>query len=225
MSIRSKLTCFAAAAGLALVPAAEAVAQACAGYPAAQGQFSLGGRFAAAAWTVEEQGATLGAEASYNRPGNAAVFAHLNLLSDAVEEGRDPVIGLGAAYQLDRFVPALPAWLDVCPVASVVMHRVDGSTRLSIPLGLGFGTELVLADALALMPYAIPQFQLVQVGFDEITWDHRFGIGFGGLVRIGNTLYAGAEFGRNFVEGASFDVAIRGGVMFPVGGVGQAALR
>jgi hypothetical protein len=218
MKLRFKLVSAAATAAFVLVPAADAAAQACAGYPAAQGQFSLGGRFAAEAWTGEGVGASFGVEGSLNRLGNAAVFAHLNLVSGIGDDddARDPVVGVGAAYQLAQFIPALPDWLQVCPVASVVLHRVDDTSYFSIPLGLGFGTELAIPDApVVLMPYAIPQFQLFQIGVDELTWDHRFGIGFGALARLGNVFYVGAEFNRAFVDGASFDAAIRGGITFP----------
>jgi hypothetical protein len=205
----------AAAAVLLAVPAQEASAQACAGWPAGQGQFSVGPRFAGAAWTGDDVGGSFGVEAGLNRVGNAAVFGYLDLVSGINAEDRDPVIGFGAAYEVGNLVPALPGWVSVCPVASVAAHRIDGTTYFSVPLGLGFGTEVGAPGALTVLPYAIPQFQLFQAGLDDITWDHRFGIGFGALARIGNVGYAGVEFNRAFVDGADFDLALRGGITFP----------
>ncbi len=208
----------AAIAAILALPAGEASAQACAGWPAAQGQFSVGARFAAEPWTAAELGSSLGVEAGLNRVGNAAVFGYVDLVSREVNEvednGRDPVIGLAAAYEIGTLVPALPGWLSACPVASVAMQRIDETTYFSIPLGLGFGTSIEI-EGITVMPYAIPQFQLFQVGIDDLTWDHQFGIGFGAMARLADMFYAGIEFNRAFVDGAEFDFALRGGITFP----------
>jgi hypothetical protein len=183
----------------------------CAGFPTAEGQFSVGARF-----SQPVVGNTLGVEASLNRPGNAGVFGYVNIISPEGDADRQSVIGIGASYDVGGFIPAIPEFLSVCPLASVTMQRWDGNTYFGIPLGIGFGTEIGLPDGpIVILPYAIPQFTLVQVGLDNVTWDHNFGIGFGAMARFANAFYAGVEFGRAFVEGADFNIAFRGGVTFP----------
>jgi hypothetical protein len=211
MKMMSKVLSVTAAAAMVLIPTEEAAAQVCAGFPAAQGQYSLGLRYA-----QPVVGNTLGIEGSLNRVGNAAVFGNVNLISPEGEADRQTVVGLGAAYEVGTLVPAIPEFISVCPMASVNMSRYDGNTRFSIPLGIGFGTTIGLPDGpIVILPYAIPQFNLVQVGLDNVSWDHNFGIGFGAMARVGPGIYGGVEFGRAFVEGADFDIAFRGGITFP----------
>jgi hypothetical protein len=209
------ITQAAAVAAMLAFTAANASAQACAGYPAAQGQFSLGGHWSNSVGLLDggNTGTALGVEGSLNRLGNAAVFARLNLITPD-DDDRHAAFGLGAAYEIGGFIPAVPTWLRICPVASVTFSQVDGNARFGVPLGLGFGMELPVEN-FALLPYAVPTFRLVNLGLDDIGWEHNFGIGLGVLARLANLLYVGVEFDRNFVDDANFDFAIRGGVLFP----------
>jgi hypothetical protein len=196
--------------------ASEAAAQACAGFPAAQGQFSLGARWSSSVGVLTDgEGTALGVEGSLNRFGRAAVFGVLNLITPDDDGDQHAAVGVGAAYDITDMIPALPTWLNVCPVASVTYTQIDGNARFGIPLGIGFGASIGVPEGpFTLMPYAIPTFRLVRFGLDEINWENNFGIGFGALARF-DMFYVGVEFDRMFVDDADFDIALRGGIRFP----------
>jgi hypothetical protein len=212
-----KLVPLVAFAAFALVSAQEAAAQVCAGYPAQQGQYSLGARWSNSVGLLSPgTGTALGVEASLNRPGNAGVFGIVNLISPDTDGENHAAFGLGASYEIGGFIPAVPTWLSVCPVASVTYTQVDGNATFGLPLGLGFGATIGVPDApFNLQAYAIPTFRLVRLGLSDINWDNNFGVGLGAMARFGNAFYVGIEFDRAFVDDANFDFALRGGITLP----------
>jgi len=206
-----------AAAAFVLVPAQQAAAQVCSGFPAQQGQYSLGGHWSNSVGLLTDRaGTALGVEASLNRPGNAGVFGVVNLITPDTEGENHAAFGVGASYEIGGFIPAVPEWLSICPVASLTYTQIDGNAHFGVPLGVGFGTTIGVPDGpFTLLGYAIPSFRLVRVALDDINWENRFGVGFGAMARFANAFYVGIEFDRAFVDDADFDFALRGGILFP----------
>lgn len=191
---------------LALAVAAVPVqAQYCAGYPTVAGQTSIGGIVG-----FPEGGLSLGVEANVNLAGPLAFTGNFNLLVPD-EDGADRlnVFGAGVAYEMGQVLPV--TGLSVCPVAAVSVTPVDGLTTLEFPLGLGFATAFG-AEGMNLVAHAMPQFVLFRVG-DE-PFEHNFRIS-AGLTGIFGPLYAGAQLGRPFTEGADITFAVRGGAIIP----------
>jgi len=204
------LSATAVMAGLAFALPAESAAQVCAGYAAMPGSFSAGAHVSTPAG-----GTALGLEASANYASPLGSFANFSLVRPDGDGARESIFGAGLSYEVTQFVPVIPAWLSVCPVAAVSISSIDGTTNFSVPLGVGFGTTIPLAAGLDLMPFAVPQFVLTRLSVENVTVrDHNFGIGFGALAGM-NNLYAGVTAGKQFVEGADdIDVSLRAGLRF-----------
>lgn len=209
--MRGMNSSFAALAGAAALvfAAAPAAAQVCAGQPTAPGQTSIGARA-----SFPTGGTQLGIEASRNWNNPLGVFVNLNLLlPDADDADNVAVIGGGFAYEVGGFIPAVPEWLSICPVAAVTVTTGDVTT-FNIPVGVGFGTRIA-ANGFEILPFAIPQFVLTRVSIDGVsTSDQNFGIGFGGFAKFSG-VYGGVTLNRVFVDGASTDIAFQGGLVFP----------
>jgi hypothetical protein len=212
VSRKNTLSAVAFATTLALALPGQADAQTCAGYPAMPGALAAGASFAS-----PPGGTSLGVEASYNYAGPMGSFAHFNLVTPEGDGERASIIGAGVSYDIAGFVPAIPTWLSTCPLAAVSVTRVDGTTEFTIPVGVGFGMTIPLvADAIDIMPFAIPQFVLTRLSVEGATVrDHNFGIGFGALARFAN-IYAGVTANRDFVEAAEIDLSIRAGLTIPI---------
>jgi hypothetical protein len=210
--MKARNVTYAALAGaVALVfAAAPASAQVCAGMPTAPGQTSIGAR--ASFPTV---GTVLGIEASRNWNNPLGVFVNLNLLMpDADDADNTTLIGAGLAYEVGGFIPAVPAWLSVCPVAAVTLDLGGDATGFTIPLGVGFGTRFA-ANGFEILPFVIPQFVLTRFSVEGVNFDDQnFGIGFGGFAKFSG-VYGGVTLNRIFVDGASTDIAFQGGLVFP----------
>jgi hypothetical protein len=200
-----------AAAAIALaISAVPAAAQICSGYPTAPGQTSIGLRA-----SFPTGGTTVGVEASRNWMNPLGAFASVNLLMPEAD-GADNVtaVGLGFAYEVTDFLPALPAWLSVCPVAGVTVD-FGTHTGFTIPLGVGFGTSFGTAEGFEILPFVLPQFVLTRISIDDVTFsDQNFGIGFGAFAKFSG-VYGGVTLGKIFVEGTDVDIAFQGGLTFP----------
>jgi len=207
---KKRLTSVIGGAALAVFMASPVAAQICAGYPTVPGQSSIGLRA-----SFPTGGTQIGIEGSRNWNNPMAMFANVNLLiADEDDVDNVPVFGLGIAYEVGDFIPAVPAWLSVCPVAAASIAAGDATT-ISIPLGVGFGTTFGTGEGFTVSPFVIPQFQFVRFSVDDVsTTDSNFGIGFGAMLRFGG-VYAGATLGRQFIDGAEFDVTFQGGLTFP----------
>jgi hypothetical protein len=204
-----RLTAVVGGALVAAFMATPAFGQICAGYPTVPGQTSIGLRA-----SFPTAGTQLGIEASRNWNNPLAAFANLNLLlADADDQDNVPIVGLGFAYEVTDFIPAVPAWLSVCPVAGVTIE-VGDATGFSIPLGIGFGTTFGTGEGFSINPFVVPQFVLTRLALDGATTDHNFGIGFGAMLRFGG-VYAGVTLGRLLIDGADFDIAFQGGLTIP----------
>jgi hypothetical protein len=208
--VKKRITSAFAGALVAVFMASPVAAQICAGYPTVPGQSSIGLRA-----SFPTGGTQLGIEGSRNWNNPLAVFANVNLLiADADDVDNVPVFGLGFAYEVAEFIPAVPGWLSVCPVAAASIEAGD-ATAISIPLGVGFGTTFGTGEGFAISPFVIPQFRFVRVSLDDVTaTDSNFGLGFGALLRFGG-VYAGVTLGRQFIDGADFDVTFQGGLTIP----------
>jgi hypothetical protein len=205
------LSATAVVAGLAFSVPAVLDAQVCAGYAAMPGSLSAGANVA-----NPPGGSSLGMEASYNFTNPLGVFGSFNLVRPEGEANHS-IIGGGVSYEVTDFVPIVPAWLSVCPLAGVSLSSVNGASTLTMPVGMGFGTTIpILPGAVDVMPFMAPQFVMTRVSVDDVSMtDHNFGIGFGALARVSN-LYAGVTAGKEFVEAADIDVAFRAGVTIPL---------
>jgi hypothetical protein len=194
------------AAALVATPAA---AQICSGYPTAPGQTSIGLRA-----SFPSEGTVLGVEASRNWLNPLGAFASINLrMPDADGADNVPVAGLGFAYEVTDFLPAVPAWLSVCPIAAVSVDFGD-NTGFRIPLGVGFGTSFGTAEGFAIQPFVIPQFVLARLSVDGAETDHNFGIAFGAFAKFSG-VYGGVTLGKDFISGRDLDIAFQGGLVFP----------
>jgi hypothetical protein len=110
---------------LALVLTTQAAeAQICSGYPTAPGQTSVGLR------ASFPTGATvIGVEASRNWLNPLGAFATFNLrMPDDDDADSAPLFGVGFAYEVTDFLPAVPQWLSACPLASVTLGRTGNTT-------------------------------------------------------------------------------------------------
>jgi hypothetical protein len=205
-----RTTMIAAAGALALaLTAAPAAAQICSEYPTARGQTSIGLRA-----SFPDGGTSIGVEASRNWMNPLGVFANLNLVMPDNEGDRYTVGGLGFAYEVGDFIPAVPAWLSVCPTAAVTVEAGD-ATRFSLPLGLGFGTVIGTPEGFTIQPYVMPQFVMTRVSLDDVTLtDHNFGIGAGVFAKFGG-VYGGVTLGRLMAADEDVTIAFRGGLTFP----------
>jgi hypothetical protein len=210
--MKSWRTAFSTAAGAlaVLFVAGPAAAQICSGYPTLPGQTSIGARAA-----FPDGGTQIGIEASRNWQNPMGAFANINLLMpDAEGADNVPVFGAGLAYEVDRFIPAIPAGLSVCPLAAVTVEAGD-DTGITIPLGVGFGTNLMLTENLGLSPFIIPQFVLTRIRTDDVTIsEQNFGFGAGAHLRFGG-VYAGVTLGKLFVSGTDLNIAFQGGLTIP----------
>jgi hypothetical protein len=193
-----------------LVGAAPAAAQICAGQPTEPGQTSIGLR-----GSFPSEGTTLGVEASRNWNNPMGAFVSFNLLlADDDEVDNTPIFGGGLAYEVGSFIPAVPAWLSICPVGAVTFATANDVTQLTVPLGVGFGTTFGTPD-FSLHPFLIPQFVLTRVSVDDVSVsDNNFGFGAGGFVKM-RGVYAGLTVGKILVEGSDTDVAFQLGLVFP----------
>jgi hypothetical protein len=198
----------AAALALAAVPAA---AQICAGYPNSPGQTSVGLRA-----SFPTGGTTLGVEASRNWMNPMAAFVNVNLLMpDEDDSDNVAVLGGGLAYEVGGFIPAVPTWLSVCPVAGVTFMSQDDVTTLTFPLGVGFGMTLATTETFSINPFVIPQFVLTRISVEDVsTSDNNFGIGAGGIIKF-RGVYGGVTLGKIFVDGSDTDITFSGGLTFP----------
>jgi hypothetical protein len=201
-----------AAAAIALaVSAVPAAAQICSGYPTSPGQTSIGLRA-----SFPTGATTLGVEASRNWLNPLGAFATVNLLMpDADDEDNVTAVGLGFAYEVTDFLPAVPAWLSVCPVAAVTVD-FGTKTGFTIPLGVGFGTSFGTGEGFEILPFVIPQFVLTRVSTDGLTTtdNQDFGIGFGAFAKFSG-VYGGVTLGKVFVSNRDVDIAFQGGLTFP----------
>jgi hypothetical protein len=194
----------------AVVMATPAAAQICSGYPTAPGQTSIGLRA-----SFPTAGTQLGIEASRNWRNPLGAFVNVNLLlPDAEGADNVPVIGLGFAYEVTDFLPAVPAWLSVCPVAAVTIEAGD-NTGFTIPVGVGFGTTIGTPEAFTIHPFIIPQFVLTRVKVDDVTFsDNNFGFGAGAFVKFGG-VYGGVTLGKIMASGTDVSIAFQGGLTIP----------
>jgi hypothetical protein len=208
MMTRSSLAAFAGAAAIATA-AAPAAAQVCAGQPTAPGQTSIGARA-----SFPTGGTQLGIDAGRNWNNPLGVFVSLNLLMpDDDEADNVAVIGGGFAYEVGEFLPPVPAWLSICPVAAVNVTTGDVTT-LNIPLGVGFGMSIA-ANGFEILPFVIPQFVITRMSVDDVTVsDNNFGIGFGGFAKFSG-VYGGVTLNRIFVDNTDTDIAFQAGLVFP----------
>jgi hypothetical protein len=200
-----------AAVAVALaVTAVPAAAQICSGYPTSPGQTSIGLRASFPTGTT-----TLGVEASRNWMNPLGAFASVNLLMpDADDADNRTAVGLGFAYEVTDFLPAVPAWLSVCPVAAVAVDFGD-DTGFTIPLGVGFGTSFGTGEGFEIQPFVIPQFVLTRISVGGVSsTDQNFGIGFGAFAKFSG-VYGGVTLGKIFVGGSDVDIAFQGGLTFP----------
>jgi hypothetical protein len=206
------LSTLAVAAFAALSHPTFADAQVCAGYAAVPGAFSAGANVANV-----PGGTSLGLEGSYNYTSPFSSFARFNLVRPEDEGENQSIVGVGVSYEITDFVPIIPTWLEVCPLAAVGLSSVDGTSEFRVPLGVGVGTTIpLIAGTVDLMPFAVPQFVLTRISIDDVSVsDHNFGIGFGALARFSN-IYAGVTADKDFVDASDIDVSFRAGVTFPV---------
>lgn len=208
---RRSCAAFTAVLAPLLVLASDARAQSCAAHPTLAGQGSIG-----PAVSFPNGATGLGVEGSWNWAGPVGLFATFNLqVPDDDDVGNLSIFGGGASYEITDFIPIIPEWLSVCPVAAVNFSSFEGTTTLTFPLGVGLGTRLELSpDGPAIVPHVMPQFVLTRVSVEDVTvTDHNFGIGFGGLGVFG-PVYAGVTLNRLFVDAADIDVALRAGWVF-----------
>lgn len=203
-------TSLVAVAAIALA-AAPAAAQVCAGYPNASGQTSLGLRA-----SFPTGGTTFGVEASRKWHNPMGAFVNLNLMMPEAEgEDNIAIFGGGLSYDVGSFVPAIPAWLSVCPIAAATFSSHDGVTTLNIPLGVGFGMTLATTPTFSIHPFLIPQFVLTRVSADNISLsDNNFGFGGGALIKF-RGVYGGITLGKILVDGSDTDITFSGGLTFP----------
>jgi hypothetical protein len=202
---------FAALAGaVALVfAAAPASAQVCAGMPTAPGQTSIGARA-----SFPTGGTQFGIEAGRNWNNPLGVFVNLNLLMPEDDnEDNVAVIGGGFAYEVGDFIPAVPAWLSICPLVAVAVTTGD-ATRFDIPVGVGFGTRIA-ANGFEILPFVIPQFVITRVSVDGVTFsDNNFDIGFGGYAKFSG-VYGGVTLNRVFMDETDTAITFHAGLVFP----------
>jgi hypothetical protein len=210
--MKARKTVMTAAAGtMALfLAAAPAAAQICSGYPTARGQTSVGLRA-----SFPTEGTTVGIEASRNWQNPLGVFANLNLLMPDADEADNVAIGgVGLAYEITEFVPAVPEWLSVCPTAAVTIQGGDATT-FTVPVGVGFGTTIGTAEGFSILPFVMPQFVMTRVSLDDVTvTDHNFGIGAGVFARFSG-VYGGVTFGRIMASEEDATITFQGGLTFP----------
>jgi hypothetical protein len=201
------------AAAFAFLLPGLAEAQVCAGYASPPGSLAAGANIA-----TPTGGSSIGVEASYDFTNPLGVFAGFNLVRPDGEGVNHSILGVGVSYEVTDYVPIVPAWLSVCPVAAVSLSTVEGTSQLTLPLGMGFATTLpIMPGAIDLIPFAVPQFVATRVSVDNVApfTDYNFGIGFGALARMG-PLYGGVTAGKEFVEAADIDLAVRAGLTFPL---------
>lgn len=201
----------AAAGALALIAGAQpAAAQICAAQVTSPGQSSIGLR------AGFSDGTSIGVEAARNWNNPLGAFASVDLrLSDDDADRNEPTIGAGLAWEIGDYLPPVPAWLSICPVAALAVSFGDNVTTLNIPLGVGFGTVIGTGEGFQILPYIMPQFVFVRISTDELTLtDNDFGIGFGAFAKFPG-VYGGITFNRLFETGADIDWTLRAGLTFP----------
>ncbi len=186
-----------------------AAAQACVGFPTLDRQFSFGGSLG-----FPDGGKHYGVEVSYNLPGPGSVYGGMNIFSpDGDGDSQDSFFG-GAAFDLAS-VPlgAGGTVLQVCPTAELGYSSFEGGSVVSLPLGVGVGTNVALTPTAQLMPYVVPQFAMTRVSIDDYgsnsEWD--FGVRAGAVVGAG-LFYVGGELQRVFADNADTVFRIRAGI-------------
>jgi hypothetical protein len=195
-----------------LFSAADADAQVCVGFPAANGQMA-----AAFAANFPTGGNMVGGEFNYNF--NAPMSAFVGLYHNGTNldtESSNTSAGGGVAFDFAPLTNALPAGISACPTASVVAANVQDLGVLSVPVGVGFGTTMALGETgFSLSPYVIPQVRFMAGGnLDDVDTTARFLLSGGALVNLTPSIYAGATVNRLFVEGIDSEFGLKIGVVF-----------
>lgn len=122
--------------------------------------------------------------------------------------------GVGAAYEM----PNLLETASVCPSASIGYQTVGGMNAFSIPLGVGIGTTMPMAEdgSTTLTPYVTPAFVWSRVtmdGVDGSASDTYFALNGGATIGFGQIL-AGAFLSKAFQDGADAVFGLQAGFAF-----------
>lgn len=207
---------FAFAAFAAAGPTA-ALAQACIGVPAANGQFAVSG---AAGFT---EGASIyGGDLTANVAGPVSVGVGYAMTDiDGAEENINEFSGT-AAYEVSV------AGFSACPATGASYSKISsedefGSASLSmvtVPVGLGFGKTFRAGGSLAVTPFAMPQLLYMRASFDTdseadgMSESTNEFAGVAGL-RVGvERFYVSGDVSHMFVEGAESVYSVGAGVIF-----------
>jgi hypothetical protein len=192
------------AAMVAVLVAGEAAAQSCTGVPTNDRQLAVMGDLA-----LTDGVTGYGAGVSANLVGPWSVSGGYMLMD---YEGAGPSgngIDAKAAYEVK--LSKLPR-LSVCPTAGVEYGWVsEAGEKLSstiIPVGVGFGKNVVDGSSFDMLVYGVPHFMHVRthiesqaLGTDETVSDNAFGGKLGGRF-VSNRIFGGASVSFNTLDGS-----------------------
>jgi hypothetical protein len=189
---------------LAVLVAGDAAAQSCTGVPTMDRQIAVLGDL-----SLTEGVTGYGAGVSANLMGPWSVSGGYTLMS---YEGTGPNgngIDAKAAYELK--LSKLPNF-SVCPTAGVeygwLSEAGEKVATTVIPVGVGFGKNVVDGSSFDMMVFGVPQFMHVRthmesetLGIDATSSDNAFGGTLGGRF-ISNRIFGGASVSFNTLDGS-----------------------
>lgn len=187
---------------MAVVMASEARAQACTGVPTRDRQFALMGNL-----SLTEGANGYGGAVSANLPGPWSVAGGYTLMSYDGPGPNGNGVDANAAYEVK--LSKLPR-MSVCPTAGVnygwVSEAGEKVSTMIIPIGVGFGKNVMDGSKFDMMLYGVPHFMHVRahveseaLGIDATASDNEFGGTFG--VRFASAaFFGGASVHMNTIE-------------------------
>lgn len=212
---------FAFAAFAAAGPTA-ALAQACVGVPAANGQFAVSGAAAfeqAIAGFPVEDVTTYRADLTANVAGPMSVgLGYATTQSDAMEENVNSFSG-SASYE--RPVGGVSA----CATTGATYMSLPGGDEsagdspsfVTVPVGVGLGKTFRAGGSLNVTPFAVPQFVHMRFSVGSEDAETATANEFAGLagLRVGvERFYVSGDVSHMFVEGAESVFSVGAGVIF-----------
>jgi len=192
-------------AAAAVLMASEAHAQACTGVPTRDRQLAAMGNV-----SLTDGATGYGADMSANLRGPLSFSAGYTLMNYDAAGPNGNGVNADAAYELN--VPSL-RHVSVCPTIGVqyawVSDAGDKVSSTAIPIGLGFGKNVLDKANFDVLAFAVPQFMHVRskiesatLGFDATSSDNAFGSILGARF-VGQRVFGGASVSLNTLDNSS----------------------
>jgi hypothetical protein len=188
------------AAAAAVVLAAPANAQICAGYPTGDRGMYFGGRA-----DFPENFNSYGVEANYNFSGPLGVYGGLNVLSSDDEEPGDEddnedELYAGVAFEAASLGLMIGPRVSACVVGEVRNISDDDVSYTEFPIGVGIGASLGV-PGVPVSGYVQPQVVITRISVDDLDdeTETNFGIKAGATLGLG-MFTVGGEVRQLFID-------------------------